>query len=28
MAARCINKNLPEFKEITDALGSPIRATV
>ena len=26
MAARCINKNLPEFKEITDALGSPIRA--
>jgi hypothetical protein len=26
MAARCINKNLPEFKEVAEALGSPIRA--
>lgn len=26
MAAKCINKNLPEFKEIAEVLGSPIRA--
>ena len=26
MATRCINKNLAEFKDVSEAMGSPIRA--